>query len=548
MAKYTVGVDFGTLSARAVVCDTATGREAASFVCPYDHGVMDECLPCGTKVPSSAALQHPAEYTEALVKSVGEAVKASGAQKDDIVGIGIDFTSSTVLPVDADMNPLYEKYPASPHAYVKLWKHHSCGPQAARLTEVFMREKPELLHRCGDTVSTEWTLPKMLETLEEAPEVYEAARWFIEAGDWITYLLTGVRQASRSMAYCKVLWDETEGYPSREILGMVNPAFADAADKLLPVMEKGYLAGYLTQDMAERLGLCAGIAVSAPCIDAHASLPAAGVTEEGTMLLIMGTSLVNLMLAKKQTPVPGVCGMPMGGMVEDLCGYEAGQSCVGDLFAWFVDNCLPAEYAENAETAGVSKHRYLTSLCEKQKPGEHGLIALDWWNGNRSVLCDPDLSGLLIGMTLKTKPEDIYRALIESTAFGARVIIENYEQKGVPVTDLVACGGIAGKNPFLVQVFSDVLRREIRVVTSKQSGALGSAIYAAVAAGSGKGGHDSVRDAAGHMSSAEGKLYRPDAGRSARYDKLYDEYKLLHDLFGRGGNDVMKRLRKLKES
>ena len=548
MAKYTVGVDFGTLSARALVCDTATGREAASFVCPYAHGVMDECLPDSTKVPASAALQHPADYIEALEKSVKTAVDASGVKAGDIIGIGIDFTSSTLLPVDGNMEPLCGRFPSNPHAYVKLWKHHSCGGQSARLTEVFLKEKPALLHRCGDTVSAEWTLPKMLETLEEAPEVYENTYKFIEAGDWITYLLTGVPAASRSMAYCKVLWDEEEGYPSGDLLGRANPAFAGAGEKLLPVAEKGYLAGNLTEDMAKRLGLSAGIAVAAPCIDAHASLPASGVTEAGRMLLIMGTSLVNLMLTGKQIPVPGVCGMPMGGMVEDLCGYEAGQSCVGDLFAWFTENCLPREYAENAAKAGMNAHQYLTALCEKQKVGEHGLIALDWWNGNRSVLCDPDLNGLLIGMTLKTKPEDIYRALIESTAFGARVIIENYEEHGVPVKKLVACGGIAGKNPFLVQVFSDVLKREIHVAGSKQSGALGSAIYAAVAAGSRAGGYDCVRDAAGHMSSAEGRVCRPDAGRSAQYDKLYAEYKLLHDLFGRGGNDVMKRLKKLKES
>ena len=548
MAKYTIGVDFGTLSARALVCDTAAGREAASFVFPYTHGVMDECLPDGTKVPVSAALQHPMDYIEALTESVKGAVEASGVSKEDIIGIGIDFTSSTVLPVDKAMKSLCEKYPDNPHAYVKLWKHHSCGPQSARLTEVFMREEPALLHRCGDTVSTEWTLPKMLETLEEAPEVYESTHVFIEAGDWITYLMTGVPSASRSMAYCKVLWDENRGYPSGKLLAMVNPDFEGAIDKLLPVAEKGYFAGRLTEKMADKLGLMPGIAVSQPCIDAHASLPGTGVTEAGRMLLIMGTSLVGLMLTDKQVPVPGVCGMPMGGMVENLCGYEAGQSCVGDLFAWFVDNCLPAEYAMAAEKAGMSKHQYLTCLCEKQRVGEHGLLALDWWNGNRSVLCDPDLSGLLIGMTLKTKPEDIYRALIESTAFGARAIIENYEQRGVPVTDMVACGGIAGKNPFLVQVFSDVLKREIRVSSSKQSGALGSAIYAAVAAGSGEGGYDFVRDAAEHMSSRADTVYRPDPARAEAYDKLYSEYIALHDLFGRGGNDIMKRLRKLREA
>ena len=283
-------------------------------------------------------------------------------------------------------------------------------------------------------------------------------------------------------------------------------------------------------------------------MDAHVSLPATGSTQAGRMLMIMGTSTCDIIVSEEEHTVPGICGVVEDGVVQGLLGYEAGQSCVGDHFNWFVDHCVPEEYAQAAREKGQNLHVYLTEKAEKMKPGESGLIALDWWTGNRSVLVDVDLTGMMLGMTLTTKPEEMYRALIEATAYGARVIMDNFEQSGVHIGTLIACGGIAKKNPFLMQVYADVMNREIQVVRSTQAPALGSAMFGAVAAGRGKGGYDDIAEAAAEMGGVEEKQYTPIPENVAVYQKLYEEYLRLHDYFGRGANDVMKRLKAIKEN
>jgi L-ribulokinase len=352
------------------------------------------------------------------------------------------------------------------------------------------------------------------------------------------------------MAGYKAMWHKRDGYPCEDFFAALNERLRHVADEKLSrdIYPIGAKAGEITAAAASLTGLKPGTAVAVCNVDAHVSLPPAGITEAGKMLMIMGTSTCHIMLSDEEHIVPGMCGVVEDGVIPGLMGYEAGQSCVGDHFNWFVENCVPAEYAGEAKERGMGLHALLTEKAESLKPGESGLIALDWWNGNRSVLVDVDLTGLMIGMTLATKPEEMYRALIEATAYGTRMIIDTFEQHGVKIDGLYACGGISHKNPFLMQIYADVTGREIRVARSAQTPALGSAMFGAVAAGAERGGYDSIVDAAREMGGILPRVYQPDAGAQAVYQQLYAEYVKLHDYFGRGGSDVMKRLKTLRRA
>lgn len=549
MAKYAIGIDYGTLSARALVCEIGTGREIAEAVYEYRHAVMDENLPDGTKLQPDWALEHPDDYLEALSTCVPEAVKKAGVNKEDVVGIGIDFTACSLIPVDKNSDPMCWKYPSNPHAYVKLWKHHAAQDQANRLNAVAQERGEKWLARYGGKISSEWMFPKLWQMAEEDPDLFDETDRFMESGDWVILRMTGCEARNSCMAGYKAIWHKKEGYPSKEFLKACHPRLENVVEeKLGPVVSIGSKAGGLTDEMAKIMGLRPGTAVAVANVDAHVSLPPAGLTEKGSMLMIMGTSTCHIMLSDEEHIVPGMCGVVEDGVVPGLMGYEAGQSCVGDHFNWFVDNCFPADYAEKAKARGMNAHQYLTSLCENKKPGETGLLALDWWNGNRSVLVDVDLTGMMLGMTLTTKPEDMYRALIESTAYGTRMIIDTFEENGVKVDKLYACGGISQKNPFLMQVYADVLKREIRIARSTQTPALGSAMFGAVAAGKANGGYDTIQEAALEMGGTLPVVYKPNAENSAVYEQLFREYRRLHDYFGRGENDVMKRLKEIKKT
>ncbi|MDR2657182.1 MAG: ribulokinase [Oscillospiraceae bacterium] len=549
MAKYAIGVDFGTLSGRALVVDVATGAELGSAVLEYRFGVMDEKLPAGKKLGMDWALQHPMDYIDVLKETIPEALRQSGVSADDVIGLGIDFTACTMLPVKADGTPLcfMPEWADNPHAYIKLWKHHAAQDQANRVNALAEKRGEKWLPRYGGKVSSEWALPKILQVLEEAPDVYDAADYFIEAGDWVVWQLTGRQSRNACMAGYKALFHKRDGYPSKAFLRELNPRLENLVEDKLgcAISPLGVKAGETTGD-ATLIGLKPGIAVAVANVDAHVTAPAAKAAP-GAMLAIMGTSTCHIIAGSEEKTVPGMCGVVEDGVYPGYFGFEAGQSCVGDHFAWFVENCMPIEYAEEARTRSVSPHVLLTEKAERLKPGESGLVALDWWNGNRSVLVDVDLTGLMIGMTLATKPEEIYRALIEATAYGTRVIVENFRESGVAVDSFIASGGIALKNPMMMQIYADVLRMPIRVAGSAQGPALGSAIFGAVAAGSANGGYDSVFDASAKMGKLLDKTYDPNPESADTYDKLYAEYKTLHDWFGRGGNDVMKRLKKIKK-
>jgi len=551
MTKYSLGVDFGTQSGRAVLVEVDTGNIVAMAVKDYTHGVMDEYLPDGrTRLPHDWALQHPEDYLEVLEETTPAVLKESGIESKEVIGMAIDFTACTIIPIDKDGVPLCfkEEFKNNPHSYVKLWKHHAAQPHANKLNEIAAKRGEKFLDRYGGKISSEWLVPKIMQILDEAPEIYDAADRFIEAADWISLTLTGNECRNSCTAGYKALWSKRAGYPSKEFFKALDPRLENLVDEKLSrdIYPQGAKAGELTEKIAKRIGLVPGTAVAVSNVDAHVAVPAVGIVEPGKMLMIMGTSTCHMVLDTEEKIVPGMCGVVEDGIIPGFMGYEAGQSCVGDHFEWFINNCVPETYIVEAREKGVNIHKLLREKAMKFKPGESGLVALDWWNGNRSVLVDADLTGLIIGCTLATKPEEIYRALIEATAFGTNMIIESFEESGVTINELYACGGIAEKDEFMMQIYADVTNREIRISASPQAVALGSAMFGAVAAGKEKGGYNTIFDAAKYMAKVKEEYYKPNPENVKVYKKLYDEYKLLHDYFGRGENDVMKRLKKIK--
>ncbi len=549
--KYAIGIDFGTESARAVLVDLSDGSELAEAVYAYADGVIDECLP-GTdiRLEPDWALQNPQDYVRSVQQTVPQVLSAAGVSGEDVIGLGIDFTACTMLPTKSDGTPLcaLDEYRHEPHAWVKLWKHHAAQPEADRVNRVARERKEPWLSRYGGKISSEWFIPKALQILNDAPAIYDAADRLIEAADWIVWQLTGVETRNSCTAGYKAIWSKQEGFPSPDYFEALHPRLRNiVAEKMSEtILPLGARAGGLTPAMAQATGLRPATAVAVANVDAHVAVPAARVTDVGTMVMIMGTSTCHMVLGNEQRIVPGMCGVVEDGILPGLFGYEAGQSCVGDHFAWFVDNCVPADYEREAKDGGLNLHQLLEEKASVLRPGESGLLALDWWNGNRSVLVDVDLTGLLLGATLATKPEEIYRTLIEATAFGTRVIIEAFESHGVPVNNIVAAGGLPERNRLLMQIYADVTGREFKIIGTQQAGALGSAMHGAVAAGADAGGYDDIVQAAQFMGKLKDERYTPIPENVAVYNRLYTEYQRLHDYFGRGANDVMKRLKAIK--
>ena len=549
--RVALGIDFGTESCRALVVDVADGTELGTAVFEYPHGVIDEQLPdTHVTLPVDWALQHPGDWLEALTHCVPEALTQAGVSADEVVGVGIDFTSCTVLPIDTKGEPLCleEEFRTDPNAWVKLWKHHASQPQADQINDLANRRGEAFLQRYGGRTSSEWLFAKLLQVLQESPAVYRATDRYLEGGDWVVLQLTGVEARNACAAGYKALWDKSTGYPPTDFLGELDPAFETVvADKLSEnVVAPGTRVGGLTQEWAEKLGLRAGTPVAAPTIDAHAAVPATTVTTPGRMVIIMGTSFCHLVLADAAHFVEGVCGVVEDGILPGYFAYEAGQVAGGDIYAWYVEQGVPGHVEREAEQRGLSVHEVLTERAGKLGPGGSGLLALDWWNGNRSILVNAELTGLLVGFTLSTKPEEIYRGLIEATAFGTRKIIETFVASGVTVDELVASGGLPDRNPLVMQVFADVTGRPIHVAASAQTTALGAAMLGALAAGKTGGGYDSATEAAERMAKLKPDPYQPDPRATAIYGQLYREYEKLHDHFGRGENDVMKFLKRLK--
>jgi L-ribulokinase len=551
--KFSLGIDYGTESGRVVVVRVRDGEEVGAAIVPYPDGVIDEKLPGGRRLEPDWALQNPRDYLLVVEKGVPKALKAAKVKAEDVIGIGTDFTASSPLPTKRDGTPLcfLPQYRKHPHAWVKLWKHHAAQPEANRINEIGRERNEEFIRIYGGRYSSEWFFSKLLQVLDEAPQIYDATDRFIEAADWIVWQLTGEEKRNTCTAGYKAMWVKGAGFPSRDFFRALHPRMENVVEEKLGTTYHplGARAGGLTAFWARKMGLKPGTPVSIGNVDAHVAVPACTVTEPGSLVMIMGTSICHLLLATDRQMVEGMCGTVDGGVVPGLWGYEAGQSAVGDIFAWFFEHGVPEIIRREARRMMVPLPAALEKRAAQFKPGQSGLLALDWWNGNRSILVDVDLTGLLIGMTLATRPKEIYRALIEATAFGTRQIVEAFESKGIAVKDLVACGGLPEKNKLLMQIYADVTGREIKLAKQLQTcSALGSAMHGAVAAGRAADGYDSIFDAARHMAHTQKLTYRPRPESREVYNALFKEYQTLHDYFGRGANDVMKRLKAIKRS
>ncbi len=545
MKKYVMGLDFGTLSVRAVIIDALAGKEAASAVCAYEHGVMDSVLPNGTPVSRGTALEEPADYVKSMKNVISQALQNASLLSTDIIGVGVDFTSSTVMCVDKNGRPMceYDEFSGDENAYAKLWKSTSAGAEAKRMTEVARERGEAWLDIYGGYVSPEYLFPKVYQTLVSSPALYECTDRFLEAGDWIVFLLTGKLTAGISMAGFKAMWNAESGYPSNQYFCAVDRRLSGIVGGKVrgDICTSGGVAGHVSARGAEMFGLCEGTVVSAAVIDAHAGMPALGINGEGELMFILGTSAGYIINSEHKCSARGICGYTLGSTVEGLYTCEQSQRCFGDTFDRFVANFIPESYTSAARERGMNIHAYMREKAQSLSVGESGLLVLDWFWGNKSTLADNELTALILGLRLTTTPEEIYRALLEGAAYGARMIIENYRANGIDVKKIVASGGIALKDELLMQILADVIGMPICVSSSTQACAQGSAIFAAVASGI----HADIKTAMEFMASPLARVYEPIEENVRRYDALYAEYKRLCEYFALGDNDVMKRLIKM---
>lgn len=533
---YSIGVDYGTGSGRVVLLDIEQAIEVAVAVVPYRHGVIVNTLPSsGQKLDADWALQHPDDYVEVLTTGIPVVLREAGIHSSDVVGLGVDFTSCTVLPVDAAGQPLCltSEWADHPHAWPKLWKHHAAQPIADRINKLAEQRGEAFLSRYGGRISSEWYFPKLLEVFENDRDVYDACSAFIEATDWIVWYLTGSECRNSCTAGYKAMWSEEDGLPDDSFFRDLNPEFDHPSAKLgstfLPL---GTRAGSILEDVANQLGLSTNVSVAVGNVDAMASVPSVGVRESGKMVMVMGTSTCHMVVSEQEVRLPGVTGVVKGGALPDLYAYEAGQAAVGDMFEWFVKQIVPHAYESEAKDKGVTIYELLEAQAADLAPGENGVIALDWWNGNRSILADADLSGVMTGLTLATTPADIYRALLEATAFGAKRIVDNFSDHGISIDTLVACGGLPQKSPLLMQMYADVCGLPVIVRNSKEIPARGAAMFGAVAAGAQNGGFDTIDAAIERLAAPVLRRYEPNTEATAVYDKMYRIYYRLYSYFG----------------
>jgi L-ribulokinase len=530
---YAVGVDFGTESGRAVLLDLESGEERAVGVVRYPHGVIDRTLPgSDERLPPDWALQDPDDWIQVLEEAIAYVVAEADANASDVVGLGLDVTSCTVLPVDSEGEPLcrYERFRRRPHAWPKLWKHHAAQPQADRLTEVALERGDEFIERYGGRISSEWYFPKLIELWQEDREIYEEAHGFIEATDWLVWWLTGHERRQTCTAGYKALWSPDDGLPPREYFEAAFPGFETPGEKLghtfLPL---GTCAGKLRPEAAEAIGLPESVAVAVGNVDSFVSVPGAGVEHSGAYVIVIGTSICDMVVDPREVRLPGITGVLRDGILPGLYGYEAGQVAVGDMLAWYV-NTFGGDYGE------------LESAAAKLRPGETGLVALDWWNGNRSILADAGLTGVIAGLTLQSSQDEIYRALLEAIALGNRRVMDNFTEHGVELNEIVACGGIAERSPLTMQLLADTSGLSVHVPGSSEIPARGSALFGAVAAGA----FEDIATAARELRPGTARTYQPGADAKAVYDEVYAVYRDLYETLGRTQAGLLHDLKQIR--
>jgi L-ribulokinase len=533
---YAVGIDFGTESGRALLLDLGNGDELATSVVRYPSTVIDRTLPStGETLPPDWALQDPDDWVAVVEQAVPEVVDKAGIDADAIVGLGVDFTSCTVLPVTSEGVPLctLDRWRERRHAWPKLWKHHAAQPIADRLNEVALERGDAFLGRYGGRISSEWYFPKLIEVWLEDREIYDECTGFIEATDWIVWWMTGVECRQTATAGFKAMWSPAEGLPPTDYFEAAYPGFDNPGEKLGDTfVPLGTRAGTLRPEVAKKVGLPESVAVAVGNVDAWVSVPGIGVDGPGTYVVVIGTSICDMIVHPEETRLPGITGVVKDGILPGLYGYEAGQAAVGDMLAWFVEDLAldPGAYEEFERAAA------------ELGPGETGLVALDWWNGNRTILADADLSGAIFGLTLQTTREQIYRALLESIAFGSRRIMDNFEEHGLELTEIVACGGIAERSPLMMQLLADTSGREVHVPDAKEIPARGAALFGAVAAGV----FDDIAAAVAATRPSNVRTYRPDPATKETYDRVYEVYRSLYEILGRSEVRLLHDLKRIR--
>jgi L-ribulokinase len=533
---YAIGIDFGTESGRALLLDLETGKELATSAVRYPSAVIDRTLPStGEELPPDWALQDPDDWVTVVEKAVPKVVKEAGVDAERVVGLGVDFTSCTVLPVTSDGVPLctLEQWRERRHAWPKLWKHHAAQPIADRLNEVAIERGDSFLERYGGRISSEWYFPKLISVWLEDREIYESCDGFIEATDWIVWWLTGVECRQSATAGYKAMWSPAEGLPATEYFEAAYPGFDKPGEKLGDTfVPLGTKAGTLRPEVAKRIRLPESAAVAVGNVDAWVSVPGVGVEDPGTFVVVIGTSVCDMIVHPEETRLPGITGVVKDGILPGLYGYEAGQAAVGDMLAWFVEDLAldPGGY-EQFERAAA-----------EIGPGETGLVALDWWNGNRTILADADLSGAIFGLTLQTTREQIYRALLESIAFGSRRIMDNFEEHGLVLSEIVACGGIAERSPLMMQLLADTSGRLVHVPDVSEIPARGAALFGAVAAGV----YDDIGSAIEATRPKRVRTYEPDLEAKKTYDRVYEIYRTLYERLGRSEVRLLHDLKRIR--
>ncbi len=561
MSKYAIGLDFGTNSCRSLIVDIADGKEVASFVFNYPSG--EAGIITGASDPNLAR-QNPADYLEGIEVTIKESIKKAKSidlnfSPEKIIGIGVDTTGSSPMPVDENGNPLCfnQKFKDQPAAMVWLWKDHTSFAEAKAITELAEKIRPQYLAKIGGVYSSEWFWSKIWHCQKENPEVFDSAYSFVEICDWIPAVLVGdtnpdhLKRSICAAGHKAMFNEQWGGLPDSDFLEKLSPGLGSLRDKLFnQAFSAEERTGYLCDEWAKKLGLSNKVAVAVGAFDAHMGAVGAGI-KSGTLVKILGTSTCDIMVSpsnKSLADIPCVCGIVNGSVMNGFYGIEAGQSAVGDIFLWFVNNLVPESYGKTHD----EKFSNLEKAAAKLKPGESGLMALDWNNGNRTILVDVRLTGLLLGQTLHTQPHEIYRALVEATAFGALAIIDRIEENGVKINEVVNCGGLAIKNSLLMQIYADVTNRPMKVSRSEQTPALGAAIFAAVSAGKNVSGFENIDQAKAAMTGID-KTYKPVEENHEVYKKLYAIYKQLHDGFGTKGwsgsmFNVMKDLLEIRDN
>lgn len=534
MDKYVIGLDFGTLSCRAVLVRVKDGYEISSSVCNYPNGVMSsQLMNTGINLKKNWALENPDDYIISLQKTIPEVIHTASISPTQVIGIGVDFTSCTILPVDKSGLPLsdMEHFKNRPHAYAKLWKHHAAQYEADKINKTLRYSEFLKKYHIDSKVSSELFAPKVMQILDEDPEVYDKADYIMEAGDWITFILTGSTKRSISMASYKAWWSEENGYPERVFWELLDSRMGNFADDKLQgeICKIGEPIGYLNKRWADTLGLAEGTAVAPSIIDSHAGVPGSGICKNGQVMLVVGTSSVIIGMSDTPYSGAGIIGSIQGTILPHSYAIESGIAAVGDSLSWFISNYVPNSYIIEAQQNGISVFDLLSNKATSIKKSE--IVILDWLSGNKTPYIDSSLKSGCYGISLDTKPEEIYKAIVEGSAFGTKRILSIMEEFGYAIEQVIVSGGISRKSPLFMQIYADVLNRDLYVSNSTQTAALGSAIYAAVAAGNTEGGYNSMNEAVSKMTTVNAASYTPNIENRENYNSLYNEYCKMSDFF-----------------